>query len=104
MPSSSPMSAAPMAGLRSLTRSGKTHRGYQLENIVVYQNAQFDSFEDLLARYLDALNGTAPKVACFAVAGPINSRVRDGWITNLNWHVDASVLEARFGFDTGNAG
>lgn len=61
-----------------------------------YRSRDFATFEALLA---DFLRGTqAPEHAAFGIAGPVRGRaVR---VTNLPWHIDAAVLQQRFGFRT----
>ena len=58
--------------------------------------AEFGSFDDAVASYLDAV-GVKPKKAAFAFAGPkFDGEIR---MTNAPWTVSESQLSGAFGFD-----
>lgn len=59
-------------------------------------SAEFASFGDLLADYLNAPHASITG-GCLAVAGPVGDDGRSARITNLPWTIDAAALEARFG-------
>lgn len=57
--------------------------------------ADLATFEDAVARYLDAI-GAKPLRAVFAVAAPVHGETAA--ITNSSWRIDAAALRKRFGF------
>ncbi|WP_370231237.1 glucokinase [Cognatishimia sp.] len=57
-----------------------------------FQNAQFDSFESVLAAFLG--DAPSPEQLVVAMAGPVVGN--RGRLTNLDWVVDGSELSARF--------
>ncbi len=57
-------------------------------------NAQFDSFEEIIREFLAGLSAR-PSLACLGLAGPVLGRRVQ--LTNLNWVIDADVLESQFG-------
>lgn len=57
-----------------------------------YDNAAADSLAALVERHL--ADAPAPATACLALAGPTDGRTAA--LTNLDWHVDAGALGARF--------
>jgi glucokinase len=66
----------------------------RIEREISYPSRDFATFEALLA---DFLNGTqAPAHAAFGIAGPVLGRAVRA--TNLPWHIEADVLQQRFGF------
>jgi len=68
-----------------------------LAHVTEYRNRDFDSFETLVGRWLDALPGPRPRHGCIAVAAPpAPDLVR---MSNMNWSFSCSGLAARFGFE-----
>jgi len=68
-----------------------------LAHVTEYRNRDFDNFEALVGRWLDALPVTRPRQGCIAVAAPpAPDLVR---MSNLNWSFSCSDLAARFGFE-----
>jgi glucokinase len=60
-----------------------------------YASRDADTFERLIARFLDESAPATPRRACFGVAGPVfGDRVK---VTHLPWEIDARALAARFG-------
>jgi glucokinase len=60
------------------------------ERIERFANARFAALEEVVTEFL-SVGEVALDAACFAVAGPVRGqRVR---LTNLDWEVDASILE-----------
>ena len=60
-----------------------------------YRNDDFDSFEEMVGDFLSHLS-PGPETACFGIAGPVlGNRVT---MTNRNWVVNASSLQAEYGF------
>ena len=58
------------------------------------ENANFASFEDIVESFLNR-NDVQPDYACFGAAGPVrDNRVK---MTNLNWTLDANVLQQHLG-------
>lgn len=65
-----------------------------------YPSASFESFDALLAHFLNDLGlvGQTFASACFAVAGPVqHGQAR---ITNLPWQIDAAALSSQFAIGT----
>lgn len=63
--------------------------GLRLSQIRRYNNAEAQSLEELIARYLDECK-VSPESACIAVAGPTDGqRAR---LTNLDWRIDSDSL------------
>jgi glucokinase len=60
-----------------------------------FQNANFTDFDSLLRDFL-GVERLAPAALCLGVAGVV--RVNAVNMTNLNWSIDAAVLQTRFGF------
>lgn len=59
-----------------------------------FRNADYADFTTLLEAFFQA-DCPRPSAACLGVAGPVaGDRVH---MTNLNWHIDAAALGARFG-------
>lgn len=58
----------------------------------VYQTVEFPSFYALLEAFWPP--DVSADLACLAVAGPVIGRQVQ--LTNLPWHIDANMLEARF--------
>lgn len=62
-----------------------------------YPVAEFEHFNDVVARYLET-HDVAPKVGAFAFAGPkFDDEIR---MTNLNWIVSEDELRRTFGLET----
>jgi len=62
-----------------------------------YSNAGFQSFEELLRKFLDDhATGVTIEAACLAVAGPVHSGRCQ--LTNLDWTLEEQALAADFGF------
>lgn len=64
-----------------------------IERERTYPSRDYADFETLLEEFLSGLE--TPGHAAFGIAGPVQGRVAR--TTNLPWHIDADVLEARFG-------
>jgi glucokinase len=60
-----------------------------------FQNAGYADFDILLQEFLGAKKAV-PATVCLGVAGPVMANAV--MMTNLNWSIDASRLQARFGF------
>ncbi len=72
-------------------------RAGALAHVAEYRNRDFDSFEALVGRWLDALPAPRPRQGCIAVAAPpAPDLVR---MSNMNWSFSCSGLAARFGFE-----
>ena len=68
-------------------------RNYSFESVERYDNSRFRSFESVLDNFLKNI-GFTPRVAVFAVAGPVvNGRAR---LTNRNWVIDAGKLSRKY--------
>ena len=63
----------------------------------ILQCAQFNSFSDMLQKYVDGLEEEIPKIARFAIAGEMTSRRGNLW--HFNWNIDAGELEDTFAFE-----
>ena len=63
-----------------------------------YRNADFESLEPVLRRYLAETETGRPDAACLAMAGPV--REGRGTLTNLDWALDTEVLAAATGART----
>ena len=59
-----------------------------------FRCAEYKSFEDVFSEYLSSLNGTAPKNACIAIAGPVAGSSMK--MTNLDWTVCSKSLGQTF--------
>lgn len=59
-----------------------------------YESFRYSGFSELLREFLAICTGPID-AACFAVAGPVIHGEAE--ITNLNWKIDASLLERTFG-------
>ena len=67
----------------------------QLAREEQYQNAEFESFESILHRFVSAAGRPRLTAACFGIAGPIiDGRVQ---MLNLPWSMDAAALAASLG-------
>lgn len=66
----------------------------RIEREVSYPSQQYQRFESLLEEFLAGV--TAPEVAAFGIAGPVQGRVAQ--TTNLPWKIDADALQVQFGF------
>lgn len=65
--------------------------GILRDSVQSYRNANFDSFGDVVGQYLSE-RGTGRLSGCaFAFAGPVRGRAPR--LTNLDWHIDADLLE-----------
>lgn len=60
-----------------------------------YSNAEFDSLDSVLKRFIADEGDVNCKGACVALAGPVRDGV--GTMTNLNWTVDRNSLAAATG-------
>lgn len=77
--------------------TAKQGEQFILEHIEILQGADYPSFEDALAAYIDGLGGVQPKSACVALAGPVDGdRFK---MTNLSWEFSRTEVMAKFGFD-----
>ncbi|MGH8272148.1 MAG: glucokinase, partial [Gammaproteobacteria bacterium] len=78
------------------TRLALVAEGTCWEHLQTWRNDDFESPEEIVARYLQA-HKTEPDAAAFAVAGP----VRDGeaTLTNRGWKISARALADRFGLE-----
>jgi glucokinase len=65
------------------------------DRVAILDNDSFSAFDDAVAAYLEQAN-ERPRRAVIAVAGPTFGRRMT--LTNRAWTIDASALEARFGF------
>lgn len=59
-------------------------------SIAKFPNADFDSLEPILTRYLREAGITSVEGACIAAAGPVRHGVAE--MTNLNWIIDHPML------------
>ena len=60
-----------------------------------YPSRSSETFERLVAQFLDEVAPATPRRACFGIAGPVlGERVK---VTHLPWQIDAHSLAARFG-------
>ncbi len=60
-----------------------------------YASADYDDLAEIVAEFLLDAEGNKISAACFALAGPVNSRLVQ--LTNLPWLIDGDALAARFG-------
>jgi glucokinase len=67
-----------------------------VERETSYPSRDFAFFDDLLTEFLRSRQ--VPAHAALGIAGPIKGRTVS--VTNLPWHIDADVLQKRFGFKT----
>src|SRR3989338_1115924 len=58
-----------------------------------YPSRDYTMFEELLGDFLSGID--IPRHAAFGIAGPVQGRVAQ--TTNLPWHIDADVLQQKFG-------
>jgi glucokinase len=65
----------------------------RIEREVTYASRDYAGFETLLEEFLSGSG--IPSHAAFGIAGPVQGR--EARTTNLPWHIDADVLEERFG-------
>lgn len=68
----------------------------RIEREVSYPSRDFGTFDGLLAEFLK--DAQVPAHAALGVAGPVIGRKVS--VTNLPWHLDADLLQQRFGFVT----
>lgn len=62
------------------------------------QCADFESAEDAIKHYLDAVGASSPDVICLAAAGPlVEKRIR---ITNNHWILETNALATEFSTDS----
>ena len=73
----------------------KTAAGLQQRAQFRYASGEFESFDELLQQFLDALPSTRPESACLGVAGVVNQGRVD--TTNLPWQLDEGTLAKRLG-------
>lgn len=69
----------------------------QIEEVHVLDGDAYPSLQDAMRAYIELAGITTPKVACVAIAGPIDGD--DARMTNLNWAFTQSGVKAEFGFD-----
>ncbi|MDV7145723.1 glucokinase [Tropicimonas sp. TH_r6] len=78
----------------ALARGGKVIHG----SVRHFPNAEFDSLEPVLHRYIAETGTQTPAAACLAMAGPVREGV--GTLTNLDWTLDAATLAHATGAGT----
>jgi glucokinase len=62
-----------------------------------YVNANFDHLNDVVTQFLGEVDSPPPRVACFAVAGPVqNNRCQ---LANSPWYLDAHQMEDILGIE-----
>ncbi len=68
----------------------------QYHALATFNNRDYDTFEAVVASWLDALSHTRPQRACIAIAAvPIGDRVS---MANMDWSFSCGELAAQFGF------
>ncbi len=70
--------------------------GASLTHVATFPNAEYDSFADVLAAWLEQQSLEAPEHCCLAVAAVPSGDVVD--MVNIDWRISAPQLESRFGF------
>lgn len=73
------------------------HHGLIKSSITRYKNDEFDSFIEVLTRYLDTQDRVSLSAAVFAVAGPINENYAQ--LTNRKWTIRQSEIGGQLGFE-----
>lgn len=66
--------------------------GIEGTSIASFRNDSFDSFDDLLARYLDQIRPGHLMACCIALAGPVTATTAR--LTNRNWVLDRARIAA----------
>jgi glucokinase len=84
--------AGDVGGTKTLLRCVEPGGGVSAERR--YDSGRYAGFNELLREFLTICSGPID-AACFAVAGAVYSGVAE--VTNLNWQIDAALLERTFG-------
>ncbi|AFJ02429.1 Glucokinase [Methylophaga frappieri] len=86
--------AADIGGTKTILRLFDSQEQVLLQHY--YVSAEFADFESLLADFFSRIESTLLpiRVACFAVAGPVNKTVAH--VTNLPWQLDAERLRQKW--------
>lgn len=70
---------------------------FAIGHVQILQGAEFETFEDAMAHYIESIGDQKPTAACAAIAGPIqNDKVA---MTNLSWSFSQKAVRDKFGLD-----
>jgi glucokinase len=83
-----------IGGTKTLLQLSKTGENKPLLQ-KSYASAAYDDLADMVAEFLQDVEGNKIAAACFALAGPVKGRLVH--LTNLPWLVDGDALATRFG-------
>lgn len=80
------------------TRLALYSRGCGIGDPLKVRNVDYDSLENVVVAYLSRCSAKdKPRLAAFAVAGPVQDE--EVTITNLGWHLSVPAFKQRIGFD-----
>jgi len=68
----------------------------QIGDVQVLNGSEYPSLQDAMRAYIEILGIPTPKVACVAIAGPIEGD--NARMTNLNWSFQRSEVKREFSF------
>lgn len=70
---------------------------FEISDISVFPCANFTTFDDMFAAFIETLKGKIPCKAQLAIAGEMTPRQGNLW--HFNWNISASRLEEKFNLD-----
>jgi glucokinase len=73
------------------------HQRLSIQREAVYPSRDYADLTGIITTFLSAPASQPVKRACLGIAGPVINQTCDA--TNLPWHVSASAIQARFGFN-----
>lgn len=80
-----------------LARRHAQRNSIEISGIDTLRCADHADLGELIATYLQRIDGDRPRAASLAIAGPLRDNV--GMLTNIGWRVDGAHLAQRLGLD-----